>query len=182
MRMMKFSLHKPLLLLPLFAAYATLSTPTQAQSVPIQGQVTTISCTAIVNGGNPVILPDVSDANFPNVGDTAGTRTFVVNVNSCNINSGATVKAYFYGSPNDGRLEISSGSGSGWQYQLLPATGNAQLNVSSNTIPSNNANDPGASISGGSASINYRVRYYRKTQTITPGSGSTTVNMALFYP
>jgi len=155
----------------------------QAQTVvTIQGQLTSVSCTANVNNGSPVILPPVKRTEIFNVGSTSGFTTFTVNVYGCNVNAGATVKAYFYASHvTDGRLNITSGGGSGWQYELFPATGNTRLNVQTSSTPSNNTADPGKAISGASANIDYRVRYYRSAANATEGSGNTTVNLALFY-
>jgi len=182
--MMQRSLHKPFALLPLVAMCAIFASSVQAQQavVTIQGSLMSVSCTATVNGGNPVILPMAKQTDFPNVGNTTGITSFVVNVFGCNVNSG-TVKAYFYANHvSGGRLNITSGGGSGWQYQLLPATGNNQLNVQTSSTPADNSVDPGANISGTSANITYRVRYYNSAGSMTPGNGNTTVNVALFYP
>jgi len=183
--MMPRPLHKPLFLLPLAVACAFFASATQAQQaiVTIQGSLMSVSCTATVNGGSPVVLPQAKQSDFPNSGNTTGITSFVVNVFGCNVNSGASVKAYFYANHvSGGRLNITSGDGSGWQYQLLPATGNNQLDVQTSSTPSNNSVDPGAAISGAAANITYRVRYYNSAGSMTPGNGNTTVNVALFYP
>jgi len=184
--MMPRPLHQPLALLPsLAAACAMFAAPVQAQQavVTIQGSLMSVSCTATVNGGNPVVLQPAKKTDFPNARNTTGETSFFVSVFGCNVNSGATVKAYFYASHViSGRLNITSGGGSGWQYQLLPATGNNQLNVQTSATPSNNSVDPGAAISNASANITYRVRYYNSAGNMTPGNGNTTVNVALFYP
>jgi len=177
-------IHQPFALwrLAIVCSVFAVSVHAQQAVVQIQGELTSVSCTATVNGGSPVQLPSIKKADIPKVGDTAGTTTFTVNVYGCNVNSGATVKAYFYANhTSNGRLNITSGAGSGWQYQLLPASGNSQLDVKSSSTPSNNSVDSGKTISSASANINYRVRYYRSSNSATEGYGYTSVNVALFY-
>jgi len=184
MQTQRFHWKKSFTILSLAVSCAVPSTSVQAQAaiVTIQGALTSDSCTASVNGGSPVTLPNAKESDIPNVGNTTGETPFTVSVTDCGGNTGKTVKAYFYANHvTNGRLNITSGGGAGWQYQLLPATGTTQLDVQTSATPSNNAGDSGVVISGSSANVNYRVRYYRSASAVTVGSGNTTVNLALFF-
>jgi len=179
---MKLSLNKPFALLPLLAAFGAFNA--HAQQVTFQGTVAIVSCTATVTtGGGTVSLPLVMGSQLPNVGSVAGITPFVVAVTGCGQNPGVTAKAYFYNNTANavtgGRLNTNPNRG--WQFQLLPATGTAQLPVgTSATPPAPFAGDPGGSIASGSANITYRVRYYRSA-ALTAGNASATANFVLQY-
>jgi len=179
---MKLSLNKPFALLPLLAAFGAFNA--HAQQVTFQGQVAVVSCNATVTtGGGIVSLPLATSDQLPAVGSTAGMTTFVVGVTGCGANPGVTAKTYFYnvtaGAVTGGRLNTTPDLG--WQFQILPATGTAQLDVGTSATPSApSTNDPGASIASGNADITYRVRYYRSAALVA-GSASATANFVLQY-
>jgi len=168
-------------------------TPAQAQittqnstTVTIKGKVYNYSCTPIVNDNNPVVLPDISVLEIPGLGDTAGTVSFPVTAD-CNYDFDWALplgtKAYFYASHvQDGRLNLlSSSEGSGWQYQLLPASMDDQLDVKTSPIASDNPEDLGNAVDSGT--LRYAVRYYRSSlANFNPGQGISEVNAVLLFP
>jgi len=178
---MKRSLHKSLVVLPLVVVCTVFSASAQAQSVPIQGKMINTSCTPGFTTP-AVFMADVKATDIPNVGDTSDIQGWQINL-FCDDNPNMTLKVYFYADHvTNGRLNITSGIGSGWQYQIVDGnSGVTQVDVKTSPIPSDNPNDPGKFFSTKSGFILYGVRYYRSEQNITPGNGSTTVNLAVFY-
>jgi len=178
------NLNRSIALLPLAAACALFGASAQAQStVTFQGTVASVSCTATVTtGGGTVTLPLIMADALPNNNSTAGATTFTVAVTGCGNNPGVTAKIYFYNATanavSGGRLNTNPARG--WQFQLLPATGNAQLPVGQNATVVPFAGDPGGSIATGATNINYRVRYFRNGN-LTPGNASATANFVLYY-
>jgi len=189
--MKPYALNKTVIAATLMACAAALS-PAQAQQQPLivtfAGEMSDISCTPSIEG-NPVQLPPISVADVPLVGDTAGERRFNINV-YCNttIQPGMDkkVKAYFYANHvTGGRLNLTSGTGSGWQYQLLPGEGDeVQLDVQTSPTPGDNAVDPGSKLMVDSTGthIPYYVRYYRSSTAYNAGTGITTANVVLYWP
>jgi len=180
---MKLGLNKPFALLPLVAACGAFNAHAQ-QVVTFQGEVALISCNATVTtGGGTVSLPLATSDQLTGVGSTTGDTTFVVGVTGCGANPGVTAKVYFYNTTANavtgGRLNTNPALG--WQFQILPATGTAQLDVGTSATPSApSAIDPGGSIASGSANITYRVRYYQSA-ALAAGSASATANFVLQY-
>jgi len=190
----KNCLRKVMPALALTCAVSTLTlfgSPAQAQTptnFTIKGKVSDTSCTPVVNDGIPVILDEIDVGEIPERGDTAGLTIFGVMPN-CSLNNGRAAKGtkvYFYADHvTDGRLNLTSGSGFGWQYQLLPAGDEEeyqQLDVHTSPVPSDNPVDMGYT-NWESPLIYYAVRYYRSSRSsFRPGDGITTVNAVLFFP
>jgi len=192
---MKRKLHKTLALLPLAAACAAVGSSAQAQAVistPSEvhfvGKVVKASCTVSINGGNTVNLPLITSADLTDtVGKTVGEKAFVIEATGCGKNPGIFAKAYFYnttsGAVTDTRLNITSGDGKGWQYELLPESGTTPLQVGTAATPViTSAADLGKDLVNGDGDLDltYRVRYYRTADTFGAGVGNATANYVLY--
>jgi len=188
-------LSKTVVSLMMTCAAALVSSPARAQPSPVvvtfTGYMRDLSCTPSVNNNNLVELPPISYSEIPHVGDTAGDTYFRVRVDCDDLFTSfmkSKVKAYFYADHiGEGRLNLTEGTGSGWQYQLLSANGGLyQLDVLGNPFPTDdNALDPGTDMQIDSKffEIEYIVRYYRsKKDGFRPGTGISSVNVVLYWP
>jgi len=169
------------------AVYVAAAVPARAQSViTFQGTLTHSGCTpSIQNGGQIITLPTIDAGDIPNVGDVSTATPFTVSLGGCGAQPGVTAKIYFYSSfVTDGRLDKSGGGdGEGWQYQLLPANSDTQLDVGTSILPSQDAaHDDGGDLSTGLVDIGYRVRYYRSAVSVTPGSMQAQASMVVYFP
>jgi len=183
---MKHTLHKTLAVLPLAAACAVFGTSAQAQQqITFNGKVAKVSCTPQAPAGNSVNLPVVQTSDFNN--NVAGETAFSFSLVDCGPNPSITAKLYFYNDTpslvvND-RLELmSGGSGSGWQYELLPRTGATPLKVGTSATVVESADDEGVGLASGSGILEYRVRYYSSApDSITAGTGSAQATYVMYY-
>jgi len=188
---MKYTLHKTFAVLPLVAACAVFGASAQAQSavpavIKFEGKVAKVTCTSTIAGGDTVTLPLVHESDMPDVNDTAGEKDFTVEVTGCGNNPGVFAKAYFYNTSadavKDGRLTLAPGSsGSGWEYQLLPAGRTTQLNVGTQAAVVESTDDTGGELGTGSASLKYKVRYYRSAVSLSAGTGSAQATYVLYF-
>jgi len=187
---MRPSLRRTLAVLPLAAACAAFGASAQAQSIiNFEGKVNDSGCSPeLAGGGNAVKLTDIDIGDFQGINQPApaGDTNFTINFTGCTPSGGiSTAKVYFYSTdPNavtSGRLNKQSGTGSGWQYQLTPATTFTQLNVGDSASWSNAAHDPGGNITPGNGSATYRVRYFQNAASISPGTTEATVSYVLYY-
>jgi len=169
--------HKKLALLSLAvcAVFSTAATAADNGTIKFKGKVTGTTCIPSMGSGGPhgeVTLPNVTKSMFPNSGDIAGEKEFSINLTGCSDAAGTKVKAYFWqaGANAAGRITKTVGSGSGWTYQLRPATNPNPLVVgTSGTALITNSNDPGVDVSSGSGILKYRVSYYNEGTAITNG-------------
>jgi len=186
---MRPSIRKTLAVLPLAAACAAFGSVALAQSiVNFKGEVGDTGCTPkLKGGGNDVTLIKIDAGDFPGINQpaNAGDETFTIEFQCGTSTSGITGKVYFYNaSPNavsNGRLNKQSGTGSGWQYQLTPASTFTQLDIGTSAAWVNAAHDPGGVISAGQGEASYRARYYQNAATIVPGIMHATVSYVLYY-
>jgi len=177
---------KNLALLPL-AACAVFGSVASAQTVTFRGTVIENTCIPSIGGQTnaTVTLPIVSPSDFPNQNDfTADETTFTIDLTNCSTAATYAVKAYFYqANAVNGRLSKTGGGlGEGWTYQLLSSAGTT-LAAGNNATVIKDANDPGTTIvaSGPSTgSIDYRVRYYNETGTLTSGTMDALANYVLY--
>jgi len=169
--------HKKLALLSL-AACAVFSTAASADhgTIKFKGKVAGTTCVPTMDSGGPngeVTLPDVTQSMFTGLGAVAGEKEFGIKLTGCSDPSGTKVKAYFWQTSANasGRLTKTDGTGSGWTYQLRPATNPTPLVVgTSATALSTSVNDPGVDVSSGSGTLKYKVYYYNEGTAITNGT------------
>jgi len=186
-------MKRKLLILSALGAACLFTTAVRAENtITIIGSVVGSSCQATLNGSGSasgtLALSPVHISTLPAPNTTSGDSTFAISLNKCGQANVAPViaKAYFY-SPNatnvtDGRLNKVSGSGSGWQYQILDGTGTRQISVKTgaNVVP--NSSDAGVRIGDdGTGNLTYRVRYYRDGDTVEQGSISSHVTYVVYY-
>jgi len=176
--------RKHLALLPLVIG-TVFGAAAQAETITFQGQVIKSTCIPNVGGAGQdgtVQLPLISTNLLPNVGSTAGTTSFDIDLTGCDPTP-HTVKAYFWQSNAvNNRLSRTTGSGNGWQYELRDKDNNNQILVgnTSTVVVANNANDPGADVdSGGNATLTYNVQYYR-SGTVSPGTVNAVANYVIY--
>jgi len=182
---MKHTLHKTLAVLPLAAACAVFGTSAQAEKITFNGAVQDTTCTPSVNGGGAdgtVNLDVIKSDDLPNLNATFGAKEFTIGL-SCS-GSATTAKAYFYSDPSrvtNDKLNLikPASTGNGWQYELLAANDNP-LKVGTAATPVDDANDTGATITGGSATLTYKVRYFRNAD-LEEGTGQSEVNYVVHY-
>jgi len=165
-------------------------TSASAAKVTFIGSVTDNACTAVMdNSGSAdstVVLPPVSARELARPGATAGETAFTLSLMGCGAQERHIARAHFYSplhASAEGRLVKAAGSGEGWDYELLPATGNTPLLVGMNEQAIQQASaEPGVQISGGSARLTYRVRYRRKLGALfNPGAITSTAIYVIDY-
>jgi len=204
---------KPRTLFTLSLACASIA---QADIVTFDTEVIQVACTPDLNSsGSPsavITLPEIKvSALGGRTGNTAGETTFTIGLNSCGdkVPAGTLAGAYFYGTEvpwlNDGNVSnvfrgvyngrlvgTSSDGGFGWKYQLLPGSGDTQINVyTSAAKPADSilATLPSVDISSGSGTLTYRVRYYHSRRTysnasptqINPGTRTAQATYVIYY-
>jgi len=162
-----------------------------AGTAKFEGSLATTVCTPRVNGvNNPdgmIALPEITPADFPNTGDTAGETTFTIGLAGCAPQPGMTLRAYFYSLNTldvvDGRVGANSSLGGvGWHYEILPATGSNRLTIGTTATPNPDLlNDVGADFSTGNAITTYRARYYRTAETLVYGIRNGPTSYVLDY-
>jgi len=180
--------RKTLAALPLVVCAAFGST-VMAEVITFKGEVLANTCIPDVNGDgkNATIKLDViTEQQLPNIGDTAGDKPFSIHLTKCSGSATKLAKTYFWqaGAVN-GRVVKepgSTGSGTGWEYQILPATGENSITVGqgSGIIPSYSDNDPGVPANADPGELKYRVRYYRAAAALNPGELEGKVNYVIF--
>jgi len=183
---MKFKSLSPFIL----ATGAIFCAAAQAQNnIDFQGRYIAISCTADFEGSGSasggVSMPNVDQTFLVNAGDVAGEKTFTIGLSGCGTNPNTTARAHFYADPQnvaDGRLVLdSSSSGSGWQYQILPMGASTQLDIKTSASIAPELTDPGVEVSLGSGNLQYRVRYYRTSGSLTTGTGIAQGSYAIYF-
>lgn len=159
-------------------------------TINFTGTISTQTCNAAVNGSSgstaaAVSLPTVPVGDLATQGKTGGQTSFKMEVTGCMSRSpsgAGTVKAFFEKGPNvDSNVRLintatSSGNASNVVLELVDGTGNTAIKAGD--IAQNNGNF--MSISSGSASLPYSVRYY-STGTATAGTVTSSVIYSLIY-
>jgi len=176
--------YLPELFLAVGAAFGT-SAMAADSTVNFKGKVVNSACIPSINGAihATVELPLIIDSMFPLVGDTAGEKPFTIDLKGCQGTAGTIAKAYFWQTASvNGRLTKTDGTGSGWSYELLPGTSAVPLKVGTSSTAINvSTADQGTSIgTNPTGSINYRVRYYRETAAIIPGTLNAKANYVIY--
>jgi len=157
-------------------------------SVTFIGSVAAPTCISSVNGSSTdgtVVLPLVSDRGISSRGARSGETRFTITLTGCGGQTGVKANAHFY-SPvhagGDGRLAKASGSGAGWDYELLPADGGKPLVLArSSATHTQGENDADTYINGTDATLSYRVRYHRRAEPYRPGSIHTAAIYVVEY-
>jgi len=188
-------MHMKRLALSLLFGCAAQTALAQQQIATFTGTVVADSCTVSVNGtgsedGTVTFDPVLSNNELRSNGSVAGETSFTLELSDCGLSDG-TMRAHFYnpdaGAVTDGRLNKTdpSGTGSGWQIQLLSSNDKLLRFYTSSVVNrSNMASDPGGALNAsGSASLTYKVRYFRtSTQTqIVPGTLRGHATYVLYY-
>jgi len=179
---------KKLVLLPL-AACTVFSTATLAEQITFRGTVSGTTCIPDVGGGSPdgiVDLDPVMQSMFSSQGNTAGPKSFNINLTGCNDPTGKVIKAYFWQptANTEGRLVPTfTDGGSGWTYQLLNAAGSPLVVGTTGSSLNFSDDDPGAAVTpgpGGTGQLTYQVRYYNETGSLTNGKGEAVATYVLY--
>jgi len=167
---------KPLVCPLVCLAFCTAAQAAGSGTVTFTGAVSVPTCNYSVNGGTRsngiVVLPAVVDRSLVLTGATAGEARFTVALTGCGGESGAMVHTRFYSPAHageDGRLIKISGSGAGWDYELLPARGNKPHMLARSSV-AQAGKDAGAGIRGSDATLTYRVRHHRRPEAFHSGS------------
>lgn len=148
-------------------------------TITINGQIAAATCTVAVTGtsGSTVTLPTVATSVLGAAGQTAGQTAFSIGLSGCS--SGVTKAAtYFEAGPTvnaAGRLN-NTGSAANVNVQLLNSD-NSVITVGT-AAPTTGAGT--ASVSSGSATLNYFARYYA-TAASGAGTVATTVQFSMVY-
>jgi len=161
------------------------STAMAQSKVTFTGEVYNNTCAATINNSSSatVNLSPVSTSALSSIGSMSLPQFFDIALTGCNAFNGHTVKAYFYQTNAvAGRLVKDTGDsnpGAGWSYQLTDATGNNYFDVgiTSTVVPSNVATS--TSVSSGSGTLTYGVRYVR-TGSLTPGKMKATATYVIY--
>jgi len=182
--------RKHLALLPLAIGMLFGAAAQAQQTITFEGRVIDNTCVPSVEGGGTsgtVALPLITSNLLPGLGSVAGMKQFTIGLTGCSDVANYTMKAYFWQNGSQaGRLIKNSGSGNGWQYEILNAAGTDLVLAGTNAtvVEANNANDPGALISaggGGTGTLTYNVRYYRSiTAPLTLGDLNATATYVLY--
>jgi len=164
--------------------------PVWAANFFVHGGLASAAClpslmrTASADDGVLVLGRLVLDA-LPAIGSTVDAGRFSIFLGTCGFSAETVVSTWFYnstaGAVSHGRLNPLSGSSAGWQYQFLSAgMGNTQLNVGITPTVAVSAVNLGAQAFT-TPSLDYRVRYYRSSVTLIPGSSSAYVTYVLYH-
>jgi major type 1 subunit fimbrin (pilin) len=149
-------------------------------TITFQGTITDVTCAASVSGQGQnatLTLPTVSTTTLASSGATAGTTPFTIALSGC---TGATA--------NQARTRFEIGANVNVTTGRLTNGGtagnvNLQLLASDNTVITLGASTPydvPVSITSGSGSLQYAVRYYA-TGAATAGTVSSSVEYTIVY-
>ena len=151
-------------------------------TISVSGVVVANTC-KVEAGGTPggntaVVLDRVSTAALATIGSTAGFKAFSIKLTGCESAVAGQVKAGFEaGATTDigsGRL-ITQGDAQNVQLQLRNEDNSVIKVGDSNTVK-------GASLVGGSATLNYLVGYYAASAGVKPGTLNSSVTYSVIYP
>ncbi len=156
-------------------------------TINFTGKVNSQTCNASINGSSSapatVVLPTVQASILSGAGKTAGQTAFKINVTDCDVstlNGSGTVKAYFEKGADvdsNGRLINTDNSGaSNVVLELVDGTSNSPITVGDISQTNNNY----VTISNGSATLPYSVRYYA-TGIASAGVVKSDVTYSLIY-
>lgn len=171
--------------------------PAQKGTITINGKIVDVTCT--INGGTPniiVTLATISKSALPNAGDTAMDTPFDIKLTNCSktgdgaFSSSEKIYAAFINDPQkvstDGRLlnKATDTPASGVTVQIA---NNASDNTNVIDI-SKSATAQGSktvAIDGtsptGSATLQYKARYYAETNSVTAGNVKGQVDYMIAY-
>ena len=171
--------------------------PAQKGTITINGKIVDVTCT--INGGTPnisVTLATISKSALPNQGDTAMDTPFEIKLTNCTKTGGgafATNEKIYAAFINDPQKVSAEG-------RLLnkatdtPASG-VTVEIANNASDNTNVIDISKSataqgsktvaISGssptGSATLQYKARYYAETNSVTAGNVKGQVDYMIAY-
>jgi len=152
------------------------------------GQLVDVTCSVVVNGGSTngvgeVLLPTLAITALPNATDTAGDTPFNIQLANCS-KDGIEVVADFLSSPqinSAGRLSnmtsATVGGAANVELEILDAVTTSPIKLADVS----QLDATRATITSGSATLPYIVRYYA-TGTPTSGVVTSTVSFLLSYP
>jgi len=166
----------------------------QEQVATFTGKVTADACTVSVNGsgskdGTVTFEPVLSNNQLLWDSSYAAETSFTLDLSDCGLSSG-TMRAHFYnaeaGAVSNGRLNKTdpTGTGSGWQIQLLSKNNKLLHFYTSPTIVKKLSEDPGGWLdAAGGTRIEYKVRYFRQSinTKIIPGTLRGHATYVLYY-
>ncbi|AXF07208.1 type 1 fimbrial protein [Paraburkholderia sp. SIMBA_055] len=149
----------------------------------ITGQLTANTCTVSGNGqGNnfAVTLPTLSAATLSAAGSTAGSTGFNIALSACTPSTGTVHTFWEYGANTlaDGNLR-NNGTAANVEVQLVDYNGTQKVLDVSKADGAQNAQT--ATITGGSANLQYAAQYVSPAGGATAGSVTTNVTYSMIY-
>jgi len=165
--------------------------PVRAGNFSVQGGLAATAClpglTRTADAGDGMlVLGRLALHALPVIGSTADAGRFSIFLDACRFSADNVISAWFYssaaGAVSHGRLNPLPGNHAGWQYQfLLAGAGNAQLDVGTSPTMAVSPIHLGTPQAADTASLDYRVRYYRSGVTLIAGSGIGQVTYVLYH-
>lgn len=171
-------------------------------TITFNGEITDTTCT-ITGGGSAtgmgnitVTLPTVSVAALQNAGSTAGDSPFqLILGGGANCTNGKTASLWVETSQTPaldsatGALRNTGGSAAEVEVRVVNPANNQPINLSINNVVTNGAsvvsgsNQPAATISGNTATLNYLAQYLNPTTAgaVTAGTVSTYLTYSMQY-
>lgn len=162
-------------------------------TITFNGEITATTCTVTGGGaasgiGNIIVtMPTVRQAALPNAGSVAGDTNFSLVLSGANCTNGKTA-AMLVETSQSGQLDYATGalknagSATFVQVRLVNPANNQPINLgATGTLTTGNStvagnNQPAATISGNSATLNYVAQYFA-----TGATGVGLVNTSLVY-
>jgi len=178
---------KHVLSLTALAVCAALSTSAMAQTnIDFEGRVVPDSCNITVNGsGTTVTIPDITVTQMgTTIADVAANETgFNLHLSGCVPASGTAQVNFSQATATNGRLTNTAGTATGVSLQLRSSNDTAlTVTTAPLTSPVAAGIDPGAVVTGGTATVPYRVRYFNEVGAgVTPGSVKATAVATVNY-
>lgn len=152
-------------------------------TITVNGEITGTTCTISGNGGGKsftVPLPEVLTSALNAAGNTAGNTDFNIKLTNCQPNSG-NVSTYFEpGStvnPQSGKLKNVSGNAQNVEIGLLNK-GGAAIMLGAGKPTQNSAR---ATITNGTATLEYTAQYVAAGGAASAGSVNTSVLYSMDY-
>lgn len=163
----------------------TLAHAASSGTISFTGSVNAETCAAVVNNGNAnatVALPPATLSALNASGMTAGATTFTINLTGCDAVNTKT-RAFFEGGGqvnSAGRLNNSNTSGaSNVELELFDVDDN-DSSIVVGDYASQSTSGTTVDASGGTATLNYGVRYYA-TGVATSGAVTSSVTYSIVY-
>lgn len=161
----------------------------QGGTITFNGKIIATTCEVTSGSENKTVtLPTIAQGALPDIGSTAGTVSFTIDLTNCNPGDGGTpqgVKAFFYGNDKvnaEGRIRNTAAeTAASVDLQLLDQDGSTVIDVNKDGKITDTSGQSNQFTTLPAKKIRYAVRYYATKKGVTVGDVTGQVDYILAY-